>query len=325
MLQRFSSFLNRLPWGGFGPLRPSESSGGAAEQNGALLPQDGKRIKSPLLWVVAIMCFLASLALGGMLSVTDAAERWSRGLAGTITVQVKPDESMGLERQVQIALNILSTNPGIEWARPLSTDDTRELLEPWLGRSDVLQELPIPRLIEVKLDYERPANLERLTVQLRDQVPGAVLDDHRRWNDRLMDMANTLKWLAIGILMLVTSATVTIIVFATRAGLASNHQIVEVLHLIGAQDQFIAREFQQHFSSVGLRAGLIGALGACLVFLTLGRLGGAESSATATGVLPSLALGPSVFAFLLLVPLLASLVALITARITVLRTLGAVL
>ena len=70
-------------------------------------------------------------------------------------------------------------------------------------------------------------------------------------------------------LALVAAATVAVIVSATRSAMASNREIIEVLHFVGANESFISREFERHFVGLGVRAGLVGAVSAGLVFFLL--------------------------------------------------------
>ena len=42
--------------------------------------------------------------------------------------------------------------------------------------------------------------------------------------------------------------------------MASNREIIEVLHFVGANERFISREFERHFVGLGVRAGLVGAV-----------------------------------------------------------------
>ncbi len=62
------------------------------------------------------------------------------------------------------------------------------------------------------------------------------------------------------------AATVLSVVFATRAAVATNRAVVEVLHFVGARDGFIAAQFQRHFLKVGTQGGLLGGLSAAALF-----------------------------------------------------------
>ena len=92
---------------------------------------------------------------------------------------------------------------------------------------------------------------------------------HRRWQAELRTVTRSLVLGGIAVLILVGAATVASIVSATKSAMASNREIIEVLHFVGAREKFIAHEFEKHFLYIGIRAGLVGALGATLLFLLL--------------------------------------------------------
>lgn len=278
-----------------------------------------------LIRVIAIMCFLASLALGAYLAIEQAAGNWSRSLTDAVTVQIKATQDQPAADQLAAALSVLEATNGVLRARPVSPQKAAELLEPWLGNAALLQTLPMPQLIEVDLDRKGNVDLSQLATELAEKVPGSRLDDHRRWNDRLLRFAGSLQWLAFAVLGLITAATAMIIVFATRADMAANSEIIEVMHLIGAQDSFIAMQFQRHFFWISLWASLMGIGAAALSFLIMGRISEIGWADEAGHLLPTLALEPGFYGALLLIPTLTTIITVATARATVMRALKAVM
>ena len=137
---------------------------------------------------------------------------------------------------------------------------------PW-PRRDRLKSLPVPRLIALEIDRNSPPDLDGLRQKLGSSFKGVTLDDHRHWQQQIRTVTRSFALGGLMILLLVAAATVAIIVSATRSSMASNRDIVEVLHFVGATDRFISREFETHFLKLGIRAGLVGALSAGLVFL----------------------------------------------------------
>jgi cell division transport system permease protein len=219
--------------------------------------------------VIAIMCFLACLTAGGVYMVYQSADEWFADIASEVTVQVNPDDPGEFEKKITLVSLFLAKQPGILKVSPLSAEDSAELLEPWLGGSDVLSELPVPRLIAVEIDRNAPPDLRAMRDSLRENFTSVTLDDHRRWQAELKTVTRSLVLGGVTVLMLVGAATVASIVSATKSAMASNREIIEVLHFVGAQERFIAHEFEKHFLNIGVRAGLVGALGATFVFLML--------------------------------------------------------
>jgi cell division transport system permease protein len=225
------------------------------------------------------------------------------------------------EAQLSLAMEVIAASPIVIEANPLTKEKSASLLEPWLGSSDLLTALPLPQLIDLKMDTSSQIYMDALKVSLKERVPGARLDDHRRWNDRLGRFAGALQWLVFSVLVLILLATAMIVVFATRADMSTNHEIIEVLHLIGAKDGFIAGQFQMHFLWIALWASLMGIGAAALTFLAMGQLSQADVGEAASSILPSLALQPKFYGALMTIPLMTVLTAALTARFTVIRVL----
>ena len=273
-------------------------------------------------WIVALMVYLASLALAGPLVVRDAVERWDRGLTGTLTVEL-PAASAGsrADGAVELTLKVLRTTPGVVRADPVDARRTAALLEPWLGKDIDAEDLPLPRLIDVETEPRVGVDLAALGQRLAAAVPGAQLDDHRRWLDRVLRTALALEIVAGMVVALVGLAAVLAVVFATRTGLAVHHGIVEVLHLIGARDGYIARQFEWHALRLGIKGGIAGLVLATATLVGVAAAAQVGAIDDAVRVLPALSAPAIDWALLLLLPVVAGLVAMLTARITVLRAL----
>lgn len=272
--------------------------------------------------IVAVMSFLACLALGGVLTLGRLATQWTDGLSGSVTVQLLPSPQISPDDQVKEAVRLVSQWPGVFSVHALTQADANKLLEPWLGTGAALDDLPAPRLIEVTLKPGQPVELEGLASALADSVPGAQLDDHKRWNNELASFATSTTAIGWSILLLIALATLATIIFATQAGLRTHREIVEVVHMIGAKDVFIAQEFQNHFLWLGLRGGIIGLLIALATLVGSSFLWDSRETPIAAQYLPQIVGSPLHYLWLVLVPAVMGLIAMLTARFTVLRVLG---
>lgn len=272
--------------------------------------------------IVAVMSFLACLALGGVLTLSQLAAQWTQGLSGSATVQLLPSTQISPDDQIKETLSVVTRWPGVLSARAIEQNEARALLEPWLGAGNVIDDLPMPRLVEVTLKPGQPIELEGLSRKLSDTVPGAQLDDHGRWNAELASFAASSAAIGWSVLLLIAIATLAIIIFATQAGLRTHREIVEVVHMIGARDVFIAREFQNHFLWLGIRGGAIGLVIAILTLVGSSLLWDSRATPVAAQYLPQLVGSPLLYSWLLVVPLALGFIAMITARMTVLRVLG---
>lgn len=219
-----------------------------------------------LVAVVAIMTFLASLTTGAAVLISKAAGEWQSDIAREVTIQIVPAPGRDLDAAVDKAASVARAVTGIVEVRPYSRDESTKLLEPWLGSGLSLNELPVPRLIVVKLATDATPDLAQLRRMMADQVPGAVLDDHRGWIDRMRAMAGSAVVLGLCILVLMFAATILSVTFATRGAMATNKAVIEVLHFVGAKNSFIAGHFQHHFLILGLQGGAIGGGAAIILF-----------------------------------------------------------
>jgi cell division transport system permease protein len=284
-----------------------------------IMPRD--RSAAALDVVIAVMAFLAALALGASLIADRAAASWRTGLAGRITVQILPPQNSRatLDAQIEAALSVLRSTPGIAHTSLVSEQDTLALVRPWLGADALVGDLPLPRLIDAAVTPGAALDIESLRQRLKAAAPDSVVDDHSRWLARLRGLAQGIVWSAYGVLLLIALATAATVSFATRAGLEAHHEIVALLHQMGARTGFIARAFEWHYFLAALIAGAIGAGAAAALFAASGAL---ESvGVEAVPFLPPIGLHASEMMWLFAVPAAASMIALATARISVLGVL----
>jgi cell division transport system permease protein len=277
--------------------------------------------------VITIMCFLACLTAGAVYMMNQSASAWLRDIASEVTVQIEAKERSDIDKLVADVTGYLSRQPGIAKARALSATDAAQLLEPWLGQTEALSALPVPRLVAVELDRSAPPDLDSMRLALHAQFAGVTLDDHRRWQQQIRTITRSFALGGLAILLLVGAATTAIIISATKSAMASNRDIVEVLHFVGATDRFIAREFERHFLRLGVRAGIVGAAWAMFVFIAMPTTmellgGGAVTMAEIRRLIGISTLdAPGYFLLGIVVLVIASL-CMLTSRIGVYRILN---
>src|SRR5262249_205317 len=278
-----------------------------------------------LVAVVAIMTFLAALTTGAVMLVHAAASEWQADVAREVTIQVRPVSGRDVEADVAKAAALAQTASGVAEVRPYSREETSRLLEPWLGTGLRLDDLPMPRIIVVRIASGATPDMAQLPGPLAQQVPNARLDDHRGFVARMRAMSGAALIAGFGVLVLVLVATVLSVTFATRAAMVTNRPIIEVLHLIGAKDGFIAGHFQRHFLQLGLKGGLIGGGGAIVLF-ALADLAGDRLAGTAGGeqfaaLFGSFSIGALGYLAVLLQVALIAVITAATSRYIVNRTI----
>jgi len=295
-----------------------------SERAAYILPRD--KGAAPLDFVIAVMAFLAALALGASLVADRAAQGWQSGFSDRITVQIMPPESgdarAGLDSETQAVLAVLQNTPGIARTHLLSDAEINALVEPWIGKDGAVAGIPLPRLIDASVTPGAEIDANALAAKLKQAAPHTSLDDHRRWIARLKGLADAVRYSTYAILLLIAGATAAAVSFATRAGLEAHHEMVALLHQMGALPAFIARAVEWHYFLSALFAAALGTLFAALFFV--GASGLEVFGFEAVPFLPPLSLKWTEIPWLAAVPLVTSLIAWATARVSVLSVVKAI-
>lgn len=271
-------------------------------------------------FIVALMVYLAILALAGSLVLQRGMRHWGEGLTGTLTVQVpqpdQPNTALQITR-VDKVIQVLKALPDVEQARVIPESEIAALLQPWLGSGGLVRDLPLPTLIDVKLKTGRLTDPDQARRLLVAAIPGTLLDDHDEWRQKLGRLAQAVAMIGFTILGLIAAASVLIVVFSTRAGLLVHKDSIEILHMIGAHDRYIARQFQTRALRLGSYGAGVGAVLSILTLIVMGYL----SSGIEDQLLPRFHLALADWALIIAMPLLAIFLTTVTARLTVLRVL----
>jgi cell division transport system permease protein len=268
-------------------------------------------------WIICCMVYLAALALAAALGADNLAARWHADLAGRFTVEVPPTPaSSEKEAKLRGITDVLAKTDGVTAVRLIGAADKAALLRPWLGGTELPEDIVLPDLIVVQ--SARAIDMAKLSKELTAFDAAIRIDDHGRWHGDLLAFSNSMKILAFIVLALVALAAVSTVIFVTRTGLAIHRRVIEIVHLVGAQDSYIARQFLFHALRLGLAGGAVGALLAAGTWVALQRWLGSGGS----GLLPSLALSPGDWIAVAAVPIGLSIVGMFTAQITVLILLG---
>jgi cell division transport system permease protein len=233
------------------------------------------------LFTAAAMAFLAIFAIALSLATSRVASQWSDALARSSTIRISAPAPQ-MNAQIAAVERVLQTTPGIADSRVLSRDEQAALLEPWLGAGIPIESLPVPALIEVVED-EDGFSAEGLRLRLRAEAPGAVLDDHTRWRQPLVEAARGLRVLGLLSLLLIAGATGAMITLAAQAALAANRQVIQVLRLVGARDTYIAGAFMRRFTNRAALGATVGSMAGVIAITLLPGTNTAESFLTDLG------------------------------------------
>lgn len=278
-----------------------------------------------LLLLIALMSFLAVLALIAGFILSGISTRWAAGLENKATIEIpaqtlqndirSPEDIQALISEVEA---LLVRSAAVENFDVLEKPEIESMLEPWMGQAGILGEIPVPGLISVELVGGETDETQTLQDRLEDIAGNIKLDTHESWLGDLLRLTGALQYAALFIFLIIGFTTVIAIAGAIRARMAIYNEEIELLHLMGASDSYISRQFQRHALIVAFKGSLAGLIAGMLVMLLLGLFAGD----TAGALLPHFEFTlPHYLAFASL-PVLACLIAAATARRTVMAALA---
>ncbi len=285
------------------------------------LPLDRDTTARFLPWIIGVMVYLAIIAATVALLVHHVTQRWQRDLSGQLTVElpaVYGEDAARRTQRLDAAVEEISDTNGVVGTRLLGEAEVRRLLQPWLGeRMDELG-VSLPDLVAVSLAPDIRPNLSELAERLQEVSPGAMIDDHAQFNQGALNFLRTIEVVAVSLLALVLAATAGVVAFTARAGLSIHRRIVEIVHLVGAHDSYVARQFQAQAFRYGFFGAFLGSLlaAATLLMAAVFAARGAAPMSSALSTFEAWMIWP-----LALIPLAAILIAMITVRIAVITAL----
>ncbi len=299
---------------------------GIADNNGRYdLPLNQSAGTHFLVLLVALMTFLAMMAITATMMLGGITKHWSSGLENKLTIEIpalKPDgkirEPAEIKALSDTVSKTLNTNPNIESLEVLSQEQINELVAPWLGDDVVLDDIPLPGLISVHLHIRDDEKLTQIKKTVERAASDIRLDTHESWLSDILRLARTMKLSSLIVTLIITFTTVTAIAGAIRSRMAEHKADIELLHLMGASDLYITHQLQRHAIILTLKGSACGAVSALMILFFLSIISGGGEN----GLLPGLSFSGLQILFLLALPAFAGLIASQTARFTVLRVLG---
>jgi cell division transport system permease protein len=310
----------KLP--GASPLARSwkPATGGAETR---LVPQ--ARLSGPMPWVIAIMVALTVLAAATGLSLRNTARSAEAELSGGVTVQIVEPDPGTRARQAEAGLARLRSYPGVASVRQVPQEEVDALIAPWLGLGDSAGAgtddagaIPVPALIDARMTGAvTPQQLVRIRAALRGVAPSARVDAQSSWLRPVFDAIQSLQWLALAMVALLAFTMASAVLLAARSALGANRDTIEIVHLLGGTDSQIARIFQRWIGIDAAGGGVLGFAMGLVAVLFLGR----RFASLGAGLVDSGALGWGDWLLLATIPIAAAVLAMLTARLSVMRAL----
>jgi len=278
-----------------------------------------------LILLIGLMTFLAMLALASSFALSAMTTRWSSGLENKVTIEIPAETENGtilspgeIKQLTASAETILSSMPSVVSLHVMTNEEIAELVKPWLGDNLLLGKIPLPGLISAELQDTTPKTIKMLEGKLKALAPKARIDTHEEWLTDLLRFTGALQFAAVILTLVIGLTTVTAVAGAVRSRMAVHHAEVELLHLMGAHDIYISRQFQRHSLILAFQGALGGVIVGTIALLAIGWISGEMG----VNLLPDFRLSMGQGVILLSLPVLIALIATITARQTVLKVLG---
>ncbi len=282
-----------------------------------------------LILLIALMTFLAVLALAVSFVLGAMSERWSSGLENKLTIEipaetiVESDENIIIPNEDVKSLTFdiaeaIKEHPAVQSADILSEEEIASLISPWLGDDLALGDIPLPGLISVQLHVTSPETLRVLEKITQDISPSARLDTHESWLNDLLRFTGAMQFASLMITLIIGATTITAVAGAIRSRMAIHKEEVELLHLMGAKDDYITEQFQRHALTLTLQGSVVGVLGGGIIMVLVSLISGE----TAAALVPDFKLNGLHMVILFLLPVMACGISALTARHTVLRVLA---
>ncbi|MGN6691510.1 MAG: cell division protein FtsX [Sphingopyxis sp.] len=297
-------------------------------QHRRLLPD--RRLSGPTPWVIAILMMLTLLAAAAGVGLARSANAIGDAIAGRVTVQIVTANPVTRAEQAAAVRRAASTRPFVRSARAVEPAELQATLGQWFGSTEgegwaddpVLKSLPLPALVDIDfVGTDRAGPMRQLRALVAREAPGARIIPHAEWLGPVARLIRSLAWVAGALVVLMAAASAAVVIMTARAALGTHYATIEMLHMIGATDQQIARLFQRRIAIDTAYGIALGTVVAAAILLLIGW----EWSGVTAGLAATASLGPWGWALLLALPLLAIALAALTARQTLLAALKKIL
>lgn len=289
------------------------------------LPLTGSTSNNFLRVLIALMTILGMLALSASFALSAMTDRWSSGLENKVSIEIPASDSDGnvikpgiVDEMTEKAAEFLRTEKSVDSAIITPPEKIRELLAPWLGTDMATDSVPLPGLISVTFKKDLKPDLKDLEIQLKDFAPRARIDTHESWLTDVIRFTSALQFAAALLSMIIGLTTLVAVAGAVRSKLSENKEELELLHLMGASDSYIAKQLQRHTIILSLQGGAIGLIGGGIVLFIISLVAGEIG----VNLVPDFRLDGVQKLMLILAPVPIAILAMLTARFTVLRVLA---
>ncbi len=277
-----------------------------------------------LMVLIALMCFLAVLALSASFALSEMTERWTSGLENKASIEIPAEDDSGnlLDKKTLDGLSnkisdFLQSHPAVQNIEIMSEDDISKLVAPWLGEDMELGNIPLPSILTVEFKDNVSFDMNNLRTNIEDITPQARLDLHEGWLANVLKFTGALNFASLLVSLVIGVTTVVAVGGAIQSRMATYKEELELLHLMGASDRYISNQLQRYVIILSLKGAAIGVvislIALAIIGWSMGRLD--------INLIPDFSLSKTQILLLFMLIPFTALISMLTARQTVLHTL----
>jgi cell division transport system permease protein len=239
----------------------------------------------------------------------------SRDARSSLQIEI-PYQKANAEKVLHDVVAFLKSSDGVMEVEVIGPDEMEAMLAPWLGSGISLEDMELPTLVDVTTHMQGDTasiNHTMLQSKLQRLAPGATVEDRGPWMKHLARGSAVLQWLLVAVALMLLACIAALIALVARTSLKLHFQTVSLLHMFGATDEYIVKQFQQHHALVVGKNAAIGVIIAAVVY----ALAGFATNASGSPIMPHINITALHLLLMLVLPLLTALVARYAARHTV--------
>ena len=209
-------------------------------------------------WIIGLMIFLASLSITIGLSLNKISGSWVRELGNYLTVEVSPMPDDSSRQLTEIEYKIHAAVQSFSRIGPVKSISANKVLGAISGVTLGEEDMNIlPNIYEIKLNDAPHGEVLMLKEKLHAISSDIRVDDHRQTRNTVGKIAKSIQVISISIVMLIILGAISIIAFTAQTSLIMHRDVIEILYLVGATPSYIAKQFQSHATSVGIKSFMI--------------------------------------------------------------------
>lgn len=217
-------------------------------------------------YVVALMVYLASIFLIAGVHINAGLTGWSASHKSTLSVKIKV-ANKEYEKTLDRTKNILKEVEEIKELRIISKNRMQQVLKKWTGTNIHYVQLDLPIWIDVEFRRNKNITADVLQNMLEKELENVKVYDQSKWLGGSVHFMWNIKMFAFLMVLMILLVTIAVTGLAARIGLKLHQNIIDLLHSIGAEDDYIAKQFASNTFLITLRGTFIGVVFAWLTIL----------------------------------------------------------